>query len=33
MGIVLCDVEPHGRSSRRYAVYRSLDTSSPCAGK
>lgn len=33
MGIVLCDVEPHGRSSRGYAVYRSLDTSSPCAGK
>ncbi len=24
MGIVLCDVEPHGRSSRGYAVYRSL---------
>ena len=33
MGIVLCDVEPHGRSSRGYAVYRSLDTSSPCAEK
>lgn len=33
MGIVLCDVEPHGRSSRGYAVHRSLDTSSPCAGK
>lgn len=33
MGIVLCDVEPQGRSSRGYAVYRSLDTSSPCAEK
>ena len=33
MGIVLCEVEPHGRSSRGYAVYRSLDTSSPCAEK
>lgn len=33
MGVVLCDVESHGRSSRGYAVYRSLDTSSPCAGK
>ena len=30
MGIVLCDVEPQGRSSRKAAVYRSLDTSSPC---
>lgn len=29
MGVVLCDVEPQGRSSRRYAAYRSLDTSSP----
>lgn len=33
MGIVLCDVEPQGRPLRRYAAYRSLDTSSPCAGK
>lgn len=33
MGIVLCDVEAHGRSSLKYATYRSLDTSSPCAGK
>lgn len=33
MGIVLCDVEAHGRSSRKDAVYRSLDTSSPCAEK
>lgn len=30
MGIVLCDVEPQGRSSRKAAVYRSLDTASPC---
>lgn len=33
MGIVLCDVENHSRSSRKYAMYRSFDTSSPCPGK
>lgn len=33
MGIVLCDVENRGRASRRYAVYRSMDTSSPCPDK
>lgn len=33
MGIVLCDVENRSRSSRKYAAYRSFDTSSPCPGK
>ena len=33
MGIVLCDVENRSRPSRKYAMYRSFDTSSPCPGK